>query len=279
MAVPGGRPPDFGHASAPRVYDYLTGGTSWFPPDAAVAAELLAEHPQIGDLARENRRFILKAVRWVGAVQGIRQFLDVGCGLPMTPSVHDAAAAGGEPVSVAYVDRDPVVISCMRAAIRAAGPGLTVVQADASDPAAVLAGGALRDVTDLAVPACVVLGGTLSTMDAGTAAACVKGFADALAPGSAVIISVASYADAGLGERVGRLLGAAEAWRNHSPADVASFFAAGGLRVARGRAGDVRCWPLLPREDGRDAGMLGGVGIRPRAASGTPGRGPAAVQS
>ena len=252
--------PDFSRPSAPRVYDFLLGGKDNFEADRALAGELEAASPGLRKLARVNRSFVLVAARWCGAVLGTGQFLDLGCGLPVTPAVHDAAREGKEGSVVAYVDRDPIVLSHVRAMCR--GEGLAVAEGDAADPAAVLGDEAVRGLIDFGRPVCIILGGTLSAMDAETARQAVKGYAEALAAGSALVISCASYADPGLGARMAEVAGAAGEWRNHSREDVASFFAAGGLRLLRGRAGDVRCWPLVPEAGTACAAMIGGVGIK-----------------
>jgi len=256
---------DFGRASAPRVYDYLLGGKDNFPPDRALAEELMDPvrgYPGLRELVRENRGFVLKAAAWCASMLSIAQFLDLGCGLPAVPSVHATVRDIAGLAAVCYVDHDPVVLAHVRAALHDAGPGLSAVQADVSDPAALLADEAFLEVTGLDRPVCVILGGTLSGMDAETAGNAVKGFAEAMAPGSCVVISCVSYCDQALAGRMAGLFGATGTWRNHSLADVQGFFDAGGLRLVRGQAADVRRWPLLEAACERPACIVGGIGIR-----------------
>jgi len=153
------------------------------------------------------------------------------------------------------------------------GAGLAAVKADV----AVLSGEAgagrvLEAITDLrapgggklidlSCPACAVFGGTLSAMPADVARKTVAAYAEALAPGSCVIISCASYADPELAAKVEAMFGPAGDWRNHPLAGIESFFAAAGLRVVRGRVADVRSWPMLPA-DTPDVCVLGGIGLR-----------------
>ena len=260
-----------------RVYDYYLGGKDNFAADREAGEALLDPgkgHPGLRKLAQQNRRFVIKAVRWAAAVKDIRQFLDLGCGLPTTPSVHDSARSAEPSARVVYVDEDPAVFAHVAALAR--GEGLAGVKADVTEPAKVLeviagltekvagpvtASGepALALVTDLARPVALIFGGTLSGMSADVARDVVKGFAEALVPGSAVIISCASFADGAVATRIAEVLGGG--WRSHPAETVASFFAAGQLRIMRGRVGDVRCWPLL-REDEPGAAIIGGVGIR-----------------
>lgn len=256
-----------------RVYDYWLGGKDNFAADRE-AAEMLLDparggHAGLRVLARQNRTFVLKAVTWA-ASQGITQFLDLGCGLPASPAVHDAARASEPSARVVYVDKDPLVASHV-SAIEAAGEGLAVVEADVTDPAGVLAIAAdlVRPdaglLLDLSEPLGLIFGGTLSDMDADTARGTVARYAGALAPGSCVIASCASFADAGVAERIaGVFAGQCGGWRNHGRGDVSSFFAAGGLRILHGRAMDVACWPACPAGDGAEPGaqVLGGIGIR-----------------
>lgn len=263
MARPG--PHDFTRPSGPGTYNCLLDQADCLPADEALVAELT--DPEKGyaglrALARANRAFVLKAAAWTASMLSITQFLDLGCGLPLTPSVH-GTVQGPEPEAVvAYVDSDPLVVSHVQAVAASEGwTGTAVVQGDASDPASVLADEGVRGLLDLSRPACVILGSTLSAMTADEARGAVKGFTAALAPRSAVIISCVSFADEATGARLARVFGDAGEWRNHPAPDVASFFGAGGLRVIRGRPGDVRCWPLLPEADG-DAAVLGGIGVK-----------------
>jgi hypothetical protein len=261
-----GHVPDFSVPNPARVYDLLLGGKDNLPADRE-QARLLTDPatgcPDLPGLVAVNRRFVIRAVRWSASHLRIAQFLDLGCGLPRRPSVHETAREYEPEARIVYIDNDPVVLSHARAvqAEQGWGDGIAVLAGDASDPAAVLADGKVRGLLDFAQPAACVFGGTLSNMSADTARAAVEGFAEAMAPGSAVVISCIAYADLELGERQAALCGAAGTWRNHSLEDVASFFAAAGLRVAQGRVSDVRCWPMAADADG-DAMVLGGVGVK-----------------
>jgi hypothetical protein len=260
MPAPGS-PADFTKPSAPRVYGYLLGGKDNFAADREKAEELIAAYPGLRSLARANRRFVLAATTWC-ASEGTGQFIDLGCGLPSVPMVHEVARDVDPQARCAYVDIDAIVLSHVTASVHHAR-GVAVIAADVCDPEAVLGDPALKGVIDLALPVCVLLGGTLSRMDADEARSAVAGYAKALAPGSAVAISCASYRDEAFGGKMAGIFGPAGGWRNVSQADVESFFAAGGLRLVRGEVADVRCWPLPPSGARRDAAVVGGVGIRP----------------
>lgn len=250
-AISGGEP------NIARIYDHLLGGSRALEADRNIAACLIGQYPDLRDLATQNRAFALKAVTWA-AGGGISQFIDCGCGLPASPSIHETARASRPGAKVAYIDRDPVVLSYARAML--GGDGTAVIAADVTGPAGILAGPGLREIIDLAGPVCVLFAATLSAMDAQQARETVAGFARELAPGSVVAISCVSYADEELAKRMTGILG--QAWHNHTLADVESFFAAGGLRLACGKVADVRSWPLAP-ERAAGAQVLGGAGLKP----------------
>ncbi len=119
-----------------RVYSRLLGGKDHFAADRAEADVLLGIYPPLAEMVKENRAFLAEAVTWA-ASQGIGQFLDLGAGLPATPAVHQTARAVLPAARVAYVDRDPMVLSHARALL--AAPGVAAVAADLRDPAVVLA--------------------------------------------------------------------------------------------------------------------------------------------
>jgi hypothetical protein len=254
-------PAGAGTPNASRIKDYYLGGKDHYAADRAKAEQLEAQAQAHGISVREmvkvNRAFTLKAVTWTASMLGAGQFLVLDCGLPSRPAVHEAARNGHPDARVVYADSDPVVY-CHLAALQN-GHGLAAVQADAADPALVLR--EARDLLDFTEPVCVVLGGTLSAMDAGVARAAVAAYAEALAPGSAVIISCITYADREFGDRMAGMSGGQ--WRNHSREEVAGFFAAGGLRLVHGRVMDVACWPACPLEEPVTGGqVLGGIGIK-----------------
>ncbi len=262
MDAPGLPPHYFTTPSQARVYDYWLDGKDNYDVDRRAADEMTQECPGLRVMARENRRFVLDATGWLARNRAIRQFLDLGCGLPARPSVHQAAREVIPGAAVVYVDRDPVAVVNV-AALEARGHGLAVLAADVRDAGAVLGAGEVREVIDLSQPACVIFGGTLSNMPPETARRTVQAYMHALAPGSAAVISCACFDDGALAARLAAMFGPGGTWRNHGREDIASFFDAAGLEPVRGEVADVRCWPLLPSPNGRTARVLGGVGIRP----------------
>ncbi len=251
---------DPGTPNMARIYDYCLGGKDHFPADRAEAERLLGIYPPVRDLVRENRAFVTRAVSWA-ARQGTGQFIDLGAGLPACPAVHQAARTVLPAARVAYVDADSVVLSHARALL-ATSDGVTAVAADLRDPGAVLADPPLRAVIDLARPVCVILGAVLHFMDAGAARAVTAGYARVVAPGSCLVISVASVDDESLGKQLAQEYTAA-AWHNHTPADVTSFFA--GLELVGPGVTEAQTWrawlpgPVLRHREGH---VLAGIARR-----------------
>ena len=210
-----------------RVYNYWLGGKDHFAADRAAAERLVELYPPLPAMVRENRAFLIEAVGWA-ARQGIGQFIDLGAGLPVSPSVHQAARAVLPAARVVYVDIDPVVLS-HAVALLATDDGVSAVGADLHDPAAVLGHQDLRAVIDPARPACVILGAVLHFLDPEAACAVTAGYVSLLAPGSCLVISCARFDDEELAKQLAAEYTAAT-WHNHSPADIAGFF--GGLELA-----------------------------------------------
>ncbi|MGH3283398.1 MAG: SAM-dependent methyltransferase [Streptosporangiaceae bacterium] len=245
-----------GAAHTARVYSRLLGGKDHFPPDRAEADLLVEIYPALAEMVRENRAFIAEAVTWA-AGEGIGQFLDLGAGLPATPSVHQTARTILPAARVAYVDLDAMVLSHARALL--ADHGVAAVAADLRDPAAVLDSPELRAVIDPAEPMCVILAAVLHFLDAGTAREVTAGYARLIAPGSCLVISCASYDDEALAKRLAAEYSAGQ-FVNHTREDVVSFFAGLDL-VGPGvsEAGTWRPWrpePVLRRREGH---VLAGV--------------------
>jgi S-adenosyl methyltransferase len=242
-----------------RIYNYWLGGKDNFAADRAEADRLVALYPPLPALVRENRQFLIKAAGWA-ARRGIGQFIDLGAGLPVSPSVHQAARAVLPAARVAYVDIDPVVLTHAMALL-ATGDGVTAVNADLRDPAAVLGHQDLRAVIDPARPTCVILGAVVHFLDPDAACAVTAGYASLMAPGSCLVLSCAWFEDEELAKQLAQEYTAA-AWYNHSPADVAEFF--DGMDLTGPGVTEARTWPKRPPEAGDRTGhVLAGVGRVP----------------
>ena len=98
-----------------RVYDYWLGGKDHFVVDRAVGVKVLEIHPETVLSVRANRAFLARSVRYLAATEGVRQFLDIGTGLPSANNTHEVAQAAAPAARVVYVDNDPIVLAHARA--------------------------------------------------------------------------------------------------------------------------------------------------------------------
>ncbi|MGE5291544.1 MAG: SAM-dependent methyltransferase [Micromonosporaceae bacterium] len=198
----------------------LAGGKDNFAADRELAEKMLAINPLAAQMARENRRFLGRAVTYV-ANRGIRQFIDIGAGLPTALNTHDVALRAAPDAKVAYVDNDPMVIS-HAGALLAKTQGVVVVAGDMRNPDAILADPGLTRLINLAEPVCVLLSGVLHFLDVGAARDVAHAFTRAIAPGSYVIISVGT----GQAEVAGPFSAAytAAPLYIYSPDEVMTFF-------------------------------------------------------
>ena len=169
-----------------RVYDYWLGGKDNFAADRAVAEQVLAVMPEILDTVRGNRRFLARAVEFLRDA-GMRQYLDVGSGLPSSPNVHEIAQAGGIGSRVVYVDHDPIVVS-HAAALMVTNDATHAVQGDLRAVDDVL--GRAAELLDLTQPVALLFVGCLHhIVDSEDPAGIVERYLEALAPGSYLVIS------------------------------------------------------------------------------------------
>ncbi|MEV0230612.1 SAM-dependent methyltransferase [Nonomuraea sp. NPDC050786] len=174
--------------SSARVYDYLLGGKDHVAVDRAVAEKLLAVAPESRMVARANRRFQVEAVRHL-AEQGVRQFIDLGTGIPTSPSIHETARSVSSSCRVVYVDYDPVV-RLHAQVLLADSPGLASIQADLRRPADVLADPHVSDLIDFSRPVCVLLVGVLHyVMDEEDPEGIVAAFRERMVPGSHLVLT------------------------------------------------------------------------------------------
>ena len=194
MAETGGwaRDIDMSVPNLARIYDYWLGGKDNFRADRAAAVESAAAIPQLPLLARENRAFLRRAVRFCVSA-GVTQFLDIGSGLPTAENTHEVAQRAAPEARTVYVDIDPVVVSHARALL--ATPLTRAVRGDLTQPGAVLSAAEGTGLLDFARPVAVLLGAVLHHVpdEAGPAGA-VAAFRDAMAPGSCMVVSHAQLA-------------------------------------------------------------------------------------
>jgi len=171
-----------------RMYDYALGGKDNFAADREAVNRLFAFSPENKYVPKANRRFLGRAVRHV-ASQGVRQFIDLGAGLPSQGNVHEVAQQSVPDARVVYVDDDPVVLT-HATALLATDRSTTVIQADIREPEKILAHERLRELIDLSQPTCVLFVSVLHGIpDKDDPAGIVQAFADHMVPGSHLILS------------------------------------------------------------------------------------------
>ncbi|SCK52153.1 SAM-dependent methyltransferase [Streptomyces sp. WMMB 322] len=177
-------------AHSARMYDYFLGGTTNFPADRESAGKAMAVFPALLVAARANRQFMHRSVRHL-AQTGMRQFLDVGTGIPTSPNLHEIAQEAAPDARVVYTDNDPVVLTHAHALLRSSPEGRTAyVQCDARDPEALLKSPEVRETLDLGRPVALSLIALLHFVPGErTAHDVVEYFREALPSGSTLTIS------------------------------------------------------------------------------------------
>jgi len=174
-----------------RMYDYYLGGKNHFAADRETAEKGLASWQSGRVAARENRAFLGRAVRFLAAEAGIRQFLDIGTGLPTTGNVHEVAQAAAPDSRVVYADNDPLVLAPARALLTSSPEGRTAyIHADLRDPGSILSDPSVREVLDFGQPVALMLVAVLHFVpDEFNPAQVMATLTGALPPGSYLVAS------------------------------------------------------------------------------------------
>jgi SAM-dependent methyltransferase len=250
-----------------RVYDYWLGGKDHFPADRALGDAIAEALPTIRTQVQAQRAFLGRAVRYLTRDAGVRQFLDIGTGIPTAGNVHDVAQEIASESRVLYVDNDPIVLAHARALMAGTPEGsVTFIQADLRDPEAILGDPAVAATLDLAQPVGLVLVGVMHHLrDNDDPRRVVATLVDALAPGSYLVLSQTTPdfdPDA-----MGRLAAASEQGGipnvPRSLADTEPFFA--GLELVEPGLVAMAAWCPDPgaERDPRSVYAYGGVARKP----------------
>jgi hypothetical protein len=167
-----------------RMWNYWVGGKDYYEIDKQVGDQVAAAYPGVGDVARHSRAALGRVVRHLAEAEGVRQFLDVGTGLPTHDNTHEVAQRIAPETRVVYVDNDPLVLVHARALLVGRPEGRTdYVECDVRDPERILAEAART--LDFAAPVGLIMFGIMgNVVDDAEAAAIVRRLVDALAPGS-----------------------------------------------------------------------------------------------
>ncbi|HEY2240562.1 MAG TPA: SAM-dependent methyltransferase [Streptosporangiaceae bacterium] len=184
--VPPGVDPE--RADVARVYDYFLGGTHNFPADRAAAEAIIALEPNTRAIGRANRAFLGRAVAYMAGA-GVRQFLDIGSGIPTQGHVHEVAQAAAPGAAVVYADIDPVALAHSRALL-AGTARATIIEADLREPVTALERAEGTGLIDLGRPTGLLLNAVLHFIpDEADPWGIVRTVRDALAPGSYLALS------------------------------------------------------------------------------------------
>jgi len=245
-----------------RVYDYWLGGKDNFAADRAAAEQAIAAYPNIVFSVRANRAFLARAVRYLAGEAGIRQFLDIGTGIPASNNTHEVAQSVAPEARVVYVDNDPIVLAHARALLTSGPHGVTsYLDADLRDTGRVLAVAA--ETLDFSRPVAVMLMAILQHVDeAEDPYGVVATLLAALPLGSYLTLShpgsdIDAEAQGQLAERLNRTM--AEKVTMRDRAQVARFF--DGLDMVEPGLVRVPHWrPASELEARSPAGLWGGMG-------------------
>jgi hypothetical protein len=256
-----------------RIYDYYLGGKNHFAADRETADKVLQVWPHVRVAAREQRKFLRRAVDYLAREAGIRQFLDIGAGLPTSRNVHETAQQAAPSSRIVYVDNDPMVLAHARALLTSAPEGRTAyTHADLRSPEAILGSPEARDVLDFAQPVGLILVGILHLMpDDDRPAHIVATLLGALAPGSYLVAShlTSEHDEGGAGAGADTFRGAGLSGQLRDSGEFARL-AFGGLELVAPGVTLVTEW--RPEEDGgapppspAEVNCYGGVGRKPTA--------------
>ena len=216
---------DTSTAHSARVWNYLLGGKDNFAADREVGEMILQMFPGIARIARTQRRFLARAVRYLAADAGIRQFLDIGTGLPTADNTHQIAQQVAPESRIVYVDNDPLVLVHARALLTSAPGGMTsYLEADVRDTGEIL-GEAARTL-DFGQPIALVMLGIMGQLpDSAGPRPIVTALLDALPPGSYLALSDGTDTSPALNQAIAAYnQNSASSYHLRSPEEIARFF-------------------------------------------------------
>ncbi|ORT46680.1 SAM-dependent methyltransferase [Frankia sp. KB5] len=206
-----------------RVRNYFLGGKDHFPVDREHAAALVSIVPNIAEATHASRQFLVRAVTYLAADAGVRQFLDIGPGLPVEHLTHQIAQQVASQSRIVYVDNDPLVLAHARALLIGAPEGVTVtVDADIHEPKVIL--GRAAETLDLAEPVGLILTAVMGLVVLDEAYAITRTLLDALAPGSYLVLDDGTVDPDN--EQITELEALSErhGYRYRTPREIAGFF-------------------------------------------------------
>ncbi|MFF0430886.1 SAM-dependent methyltransferase [Streptomyces sp. NPDC004327] len=270
MERPAWAPPgiDISVPSVSRMYDFYLGGSHNFEVDREAARKAMEFLPGLPKIMQANRAFMRRAVRHAVA-GGVTQFLDIGSGIPTFGNVHEVAQAASDEARVVYVDHDPVAVAHSRAVLEGDDRS-AVAAADLRKPREILHSPEVGELLDLDRPVALLLVAVLHFMeDADEPAAAVAELLDALAPGSLLVVTHASFEGIPVPqERAGGVVDVYRDIRNplvmRSPEEIARFF--DGTELAEPGLVPMPLWrPDSPDEEEDPYAFSGYAGVGRKA--------------
>jgi O-methyltransferase involved in polyketide biosynthesis len=249
-----------------RIWNYWLGGKDNYPVDRAAGDQYREVFPEIVDVARASRQFLTRAVSYLAGEAQIRQFLDIGTGLPTADNTHEVAQRLAPDARIVYVDNDPLVLTHARALLTSTPQGVTAyIDADLRDPDTILA--AAAQTLDFSQPIALMLMGILGHVGDDKARSILKQLLDPLPSGSYLALNdgtnVISQAFAQAQQRYNE--SGALPYHLRSPEQIASFF--DGLELVEPGLVSVPRWRPDPAAASGDlpaeVDAFGGVGRKP----------------
>lgn len=248
---------------AARVYDVLLGGKTNYPADREGAQRVLDALPNAALIARQNRAFMHRAVRHLAAETGIRQFLDIGTGIPTPPNLHEVVQAVAPDSRVVYADNDPIVLVHSRALHVSDPQGKTAyIQGDLCDPQGILDHPELTGTLDLSRPVALTLVAVLHWLPKEhDPYAIVKHLMDALPAGSCLALTHVTndFQPAAIQQVADDMEAKGSHVNGRSKAEVERFF--DGMELMEPGLEVVQRWRPDSVDVGAEAGGLGDTDI------------------
>ena len=252
-------------AHVARVYDCWLGGKDNFAADRIAAEQAKQAYPDIVFSVRANRAFLARTVRYLAREAGVRQFLDIGTGIPTSNNTHEVAQSVAPECRVVYVDNDPVVLAHARTLLISTQPGVThYLDSDLRDSRTILQEAA--QTLDFSRPIAIMLMAILQHIDnADDPCSIVASLVDAVPPGSYLVIShpasdIEAQAMGQMAQRLNQLMAEKVTFRGHD--EVLRFFS--GLDLVEPGLVRVQQWrPDTEAEASSPAALWGGVGRKP----------------
>ncbi|MEU0912477.1 SAM-dependent methyltransferase [Streptomyces althioticus] len=243
-----------------RVWNYLLGGKDNYPVDSQVGDAVLSAFPEFAAVARLQRRFLGRAVRFLVREAGIRQFLDVGAGLPTADNTHELAQRLAPESRIVYVDNDPLVLVHSEALLAGSSEGACAyVDADVRDPQRILA--EAGRTLDLSRPVALTMLGIMGQLSgADHPAELLRALLSALPPGSYLALSDGTDSNEALNRAVEAYnQQSAHTYHLRSPEEIASWFA--GLELMEPGVVATASWRPDPGDDTTEAPDVSVAGV------------------